>query len=127
MKADVQYNDFIGTAAADISDGLGGVSGDNLESIAKYFGLDENRFKIVGLSIYGRKEFGISLICVDKERSTESKEHIVSMSCNVEDENNILRILFKRLHVVIHDRFDTKYIDKDYDEEARFSDFHEMK
>lgn len=125
MKADVQYNDFIGTAAADISDGLGGIGGDNLETIGRYFNLDENRFKIVALSISGRKEFGISLICVDKQRSTESKEHIVKIICNTRNEEDILSILFKRLNIVIHDRFDTKYVNKDYDEEVRFSDFHE--
>lgn len=126
MKANVQYNDFKGTVALDISDGLGGIGGDNLESIGKYFGLDKNRFDIVGLSISGRKEFSVSMICVDKDRSTSSKEHIVKMRCNIEneDKDDILSILFKRLNIVIHDKFDQKYIDKDYDEEASFSDFH---
>lgn len=110
----------------DISDGLGGVGGDNLESIGKYFGLDKNRFDIVALSINGRKEFSISMICVDKDRSTISKEHIVKMRCQIDDEDkdDILSILFKRLNMVIHDKFDKKYVDKDYDEEANFSDFH---
>ncbi len=126
MKAEVQYNDFKGTVALDISDGLGGVGGDNLESIGKYFGLDKNRFDIVALSINGRKEFSISMICVDKDRSTISKEHIVKMRCQIDDEDkdDILSILFKRLNMVIHDKFDKKYVDKDYDEEANFSDFH---
>jgi len=124
MKANVQYNDFEGTVAADISDGLGGVRGDDLKSIGRFFNLDEERFKIVGLSIYGTDDFYISLICVDKKRSTEHKEHIVKMSCEVENEKEILDILFKRLHIVLYDRFDGKYVNMDYDEEVHISDFH---
>lgn len=127
MKAQVQYNDFEGTVAADISDGLGGVYGDDLESIGKYFNLDENRFKIIGLSIYGTNEFSISLICIDKKRSTDKKEHLVSMSCEVDDEKEILDILFKRLHIVLYDKFDDKYVNMDYDSEVRFSDYHNKK
>lgn len=124
MKASVQYNDFIGTVAADISDSLGAANGDDLVGIGKYFNLDEKRFKIVGLSIYGTNEFSISLICVDKHRSTDQKEHLVSLSCEVEDEKEILDILFKRLHFVLYDRFDEKYFTVDYDSEEHFSDFH---
>jgi hypothetical protein len=125
MKADVSYNDFKGTVAADISDALGVAGGDNLKSIGKYFNIDENRFTIVGLSIYGTDGFSISLICVDKQKSSEGKEHIVSMSCDVDDEKEILDILFKRLHIVLYDRNDNKYEKLNYAEEVRYNDFHE--
>lgn len=126
MKADVQYNDFLGTAAADISDSLGSRYGDNLESFGKYFELDENRFKVIGISIYGRSNFYISLLCVDKQRSSEEKEYIVSMSMNVENDTEILKLLFKRFHVVLHSKFDNKYSGLRYDEEVRYEDFHEV-
>ncbi len=125
MKANVQYNDFKGTVSADISDGLGGPDSDNIKGLAKLFNLDENRFEPIGISLYGVNGFSVSLLCVDKEKSTEEKEHVVSMSCDVENENEIVDILFKRLHIVLHDRFDNKYPDMDYDEEVRYSDFHE--
>ena len=125
MKADVQYNDFKGTVSADISDALGGIGGDDLESIGRYFNLNAERFKIVGLSLYGTDGFYVSLICVDKERSTDQREHVVSMSCDIDDEKEILDILFKRLHIVLHDKFDDKYPNLKYDEEVNFSDFHE--
>lgn len=126
MKASVQYNDFKGTVAADISDFLGGPpNGDDLRSIGKYFNLNEDRFTIVGLSVYGTTNFYVSLICVDKERSSEEKEHIVSMSYDIQNEREILGILFKRLHIVLYDRYDSKYPSLEYDEEVRFSDFHE--
>jgi hypothetical protein len=125
MKADVQYNDFKGTVSADISDALGGMGSDDLETIGRYFNLNAERFKIVGLSLYGTDGFYISLICVDKEKSTEQKEHIVSMSCDIDNEKEILDILFKRLHIVLYDKFDEKYPNLNYDEEVNFSDFHE--
>ncbi len=124
MKADVQYNDFIGTTAADISDGLGTKYGDSLSSFGKFFKINEDRFKVVGISVYGTEEFYISLICVDKQRSNEEKEHIVSMSIEIENEKEILNFLFKRLHIVLHSRFDDKYSKLDYDEEVNYEDFH---
>jgi len=124
MKANVQYNDFIGTAAADIADFLGSKHGDDLESFGKYFKIDEARFKVVGISIYGTDEFYISLVCIDKQKSTSVKEHIVSMSIDIDNPKDILDLLFKRLHIVLHGRFDEKYKDVGYDEEVRYGDFH---
>ena len=126
MKAKTQYNDFLGTVAADISDGLSR-NGDDLKSIAKHFELDTNRFRIIGLSIYGTKNFRVSLVCVDNERSTVEKEHIVKMSLDIEEEKEVLDMLFKSLNIIIHDQFERKYLEKDYDEEVRFSDFHKKK
>jgi len=124
MKATVSYNDFVGTAAADISDALSEYEGDTLKSIGKYFKLDENRFEIVGLSIYGTSDFSISLICVDKTESTEEKAHIVSMMYDVNNNKEILDILFKRLDIVLYSKFDEKYANIENHEEVRFSDFH---
>lgn len=127
MKADVQYNDFIGTSAADISDYLGTKYNDDIESFGKFFKIDEQRFKVIGISIYGVQDSHISLYCIDKSKNAEFKEHIVKMSVSVaeEDQKEILEILFKRLHIVLHSRFDEKFHNLDYDEEVRYSDFHE--
>lgn len=125
MKADVSYNDFKGTVAADISDFLGTPSSDNLKAIGKYFGLNKDRFDIIGLSIYGTSDFFISLICVDKEKSKNGNEHIVKMSVQHDKGNEILDILFKRLHIVLHEKFDNKYPEVDNYEEVYFSDYHE--
>ncbi len=124
MKADVQYNDFIGTAAADISDYLGSNFGDRLKSFGKFFKIDEERFTVIGISIFGTDRFFISLLCVDKDRTTSQKEHIVSIHIDVEDEREILDILFKRLHIVLHSKFDRKYKDMDYDESINYRDLH---
>lgn len=125
MKADVSYNDFTGTVAADISDVIGTkFSRDDMSSIAKYFKIDNTRFKVVGISIYGVNKFLISLICVDLNKSSPSKEHIVNMSIDIENENEILKILFKRLNVILYNKFDKKYPGLGCDEEVRFTDFH---
>ncbi len=124
MKASVQYNDFKGTVAADISDFLGEPAYDDLNTIGEYFNLNQERFKIVGLSIYGTHDFSISLICVDKEKSSPQKEFIVKMSYDIERDNDILDTLFKRFHVVLHDNLDNKYPGLEYDQEVKFSDFH---
>ena len=126
MKADVQYNDFIGTAAADISDFLGSKYGDNLESFGKYFKLDLKRFKVIGLSIYGTENHYISLLCVDSKKSTDEKEHITSISIDIKDDKDFLGFLFKRLHLVLHSHFDDKYPSLRYDEEANYEDYHEI-
>ena len=42
MKASVQYGDFKGTSAADISDH------EDLEAVAEWFGVDTSRYKPVG-------------------------------------------------------------------------------
>lgn len=125
MKADVQYNDFFGTAAADISDFLGSRFGNSLESFGNFFKIDENRFDVIGISIYGTERFYISFLCVDKQKSTTEKEHLVSMSIDIKNEKEILDFLFKRLNIVLHSRFDNKYLDMKIDEEVRYSDFHE--
>lgn len=125
MKVSVSYNDFQGTVAADISDFLGGPGSDDHKSIGKHFGLNEDRFEIVGLSIYGTNDFFISLICLDKEKSNEGDEYIVSMSVDYKEGNEILDTLFKRLHIVLYNKFDDKYPKLDYNEEVRFNDFHE--
>ncbi|WP_419803440.1 hypothetical protein [Mucilaginibacter sp.] len=127
MKADVSYNDFKGSVAADISDALSRYAGDTLKSIGRYFKLDENRFDIIGLSIYGTEEFSISLLCIDKKKSKDGDEHIVSMMYDIGDDKKNLAILFKRLDIVLHERFDEKYPDRNYNEEVRFSDFHETR
>ena len=126
MKASVQYNDFKGTAAADISDAISvNFGGDNLESFANFFKLDKEKFKIIGISFYGIETPSISLLCVDLEKSKSGKEHIVSMRVEWNYERHPLEVLFKRFDVVLHQKYDEKYPQLDYDEEIRYEDFHD--
>ena|GEM_PF-440300 len=124
MKASTNNNDLYGTVAVDIADHLGEDGNDNFKSVSKFFNIDENRFQIVGLSIYGVDGFFISLFCIDKEKSTKEKEHIVKMGY---EDRDTLEALFKRLHIVLHKSPDDKYNNIDYDEEVGYDDFHETK
>lgn len=123
MKANVTYNDLLGTSAADTSDGLAKFHGEGLEGIASYFNLDKSRFKIIGISIYGTTSFSISLICIDKKMSKDNKNYVVSMSIDT-GKDNILGNLFKRLNVVLHDQFDSNNQKIIIDQEVLYSDFH---
>lgn len=128
MKAEVPYNDLRGTAAADISPLVSGCAGGNLEAIESYFNVDRKRFRVVAVSIDGTREFSLSLICVDKVKSTQDKEHLVSLSVDTVDDKKIISILLESLHIVLHDDSDKRYSSPDlnYDEEAFFSDFHQV-
>ncbi|MCA4808052.1 MULTISPECIES: hypothetical protein [Myroides] len=50
MKAEVQFNDFTGSIAADISDIIAAKKGNYISSIGEYFDVDQERFKVVGIS-----------------------------------------------------------------------------
>jgi len=65
------------------------------------------------------------MLCVDKNKSKDGQEHIVSMMYDIGDNKENLDILFKRLNIVLHEKFDERHPDLNYNEEVRFSDFHE--
>ena len=122
MKANTQYDDLLGTSAADISYGF---KEQSLSEIADSFGINRQRFELIGLSLYGPGDFSLSFLCLDLEKSTDEKEHIVSMMFDVEKED-ILNLLFERLSIVLHAKYDEKYPILEYNEEIRYTDFHEV-
>lgn len=124
MKASTPYSDFKGTADADISNSLGKKGYNGMDRLAEFFKLDTVRFKLVGLSIYGTDEFSISLICVDKEKSSEEKDYLVKMMCETENDKHILSKIFENLNIVVHNRFDKKFSDIESAKEVRYGDFH---
>ena len=91
MKADVSYNDFIGTVAADISDHT------DLNAFLKTRGVDTHRYEAIGASFYAGTG---SIICLDKEQSTADKPYTVQMSFENEITQEQFFSLFKRLNVV---------------------------
>lgn len=120
MKARTQYSDLKGTAAADVNSG---VEADKFEFIARDIGLDTERFKIVGVKLYGIPNASISLICLDKTLTTPQKDYIVDMS--IENDNDLVEFIFERFSVVLYDQFDKRYSAIDEVHEVRFSEFHE--
>lgn len=99
MKASVQYNDFRGSAAADISDHT------NLEEYLKSKKVDTNRFNPIGASFYHGYSniFTMSIICIDRHYTTD-KPYIVSLSFDQKISETEFFELFKRFHVIVTTR-----------------------
>jgi hypothetical protein len=117
MIASVQYNDFIGTSAADISDHT------NLNEFLASRGVDTARYDAVGASFYAgySNYFSASIICVDREQSTENKRYIVKIGFEVEIDKDEFFELFKRFNVVISDKYEGTQ-NLEIDEEIIFDD-----
>lgn len=92
MKAKVQYNDFIGTVAADISDYT------DLNKFIKDKGADTERFYAIGASYYSsyNGEPNISIICKDRDKNNE----LINLRFENISKEDFFN-LFKRLDVVI--------------------------
>lgn len=96
MKASVQYNDFVGTAAADISDHI------SLNKFLEDRGVDIERYNAIGAEFYSGEGdfFTASIICEDKQ--TEVGENpIVSIGFEAEFTSEEFFSLFKRFDVII--------------------------
>lgn len=95
MKAKVQYNDYVGTSAADMSDDL------SLKQYLDDLEVDTNRYNPIGATFYvgnQSSEVYFSIICIDKERGDKSKAVKIVVE-NVKLDEVIA--LFKRCHVIL--------------------------
>lgn len=119
MQAKTQYTDLTGTVAADISDFT--TRSNQLHEVANHFNIDQKRFKVIGITIHGIENFSIAFICVDKQKSTDDKEFICKIRIET-TEKEILSLLFKRLHIVLYDKFDEKYRNMEIDDEVFLSE-----
>ncbi len=113
MKAKTHYRDLEGTASADISDFI--ASNNYLQDLCDTFNLDKNKYKILGVAISGTKDLLGSLICLDNEKSTSEREHIVKIELqNVEEP--IIDFLFKQFEVILFSREAKHYEVNEYNE-----------
>jgi len=98
MQASVQYDDFIGTAAADISDDY-----TILNKCLKARGVDIERYESIGAKFHAIYEecFSVSIICIDKQKTTDEKSHLVAIKLEQEFGNEDFFKLFKRFAMVI--------------------------
>lgn len=96
FEASVQYNDFKGSSAADISDFS------SLEDFARIFGIDTTKFIPRGISLYCNYDHfvSVSVICEDVKR----KKKLISISLPEMPISDFLN-QFKRLHVILFERF----------------------
>lgn len=115
MKADVQYNDFKGTAAADISDHR------TLQDFLNSKKVDIAKYESFGATFYSgyNDYFDASIICRDLEKSTDQKSHIVEFHFEVTKDEFFE--FFKRFNVVIYEEHDNDS-NKEPDEIIRMYD-----
>lgn len=112
MKASTQYNDFIGTSAADISDHS------NLSEFLNSRGVDTERYEPIGANFYhGYADFfSGSIICIDRQNSTDTKPYIVQLHFEAEFTHEEFFNLFKRFNVMVTKKYGG-HQDKEIDEE----------
>jgi len=117
MKATVQYNDFVGSAAADISDHF------SLNDFLKERNVDTERYNAIGAEFYcGYSDFfSVYIICVDKDRSTDEKRYLVNIGFEKKITKDEFFDLFKRFNVVITQKYG-KYESQEIEESIRFDD-----
>lgn len=117
MKASTQYNDFIGTAAADISDHS------NLTDFLSSRGVDIERYEPIGASFYNGYAdfFNGSIICIDNQQSTNNNPYIVKIHFNTEFTHEEFFNLFKRFNAVVTRRHGG-HQDREINEEITIED-----
>ena len=117
MKASVQYDDFVGTAAADISDHT------DLGRFLESKGVDIERYEAIGASFYFGENnyFSAAIICIDNEESSEKKKHIIKMRFEKKFTYAEFFNLFKRFNVVVSSKYGD-YENLDIDDEIYFDD-----
>lgn len=107
MKAKVQYNDFLGTSAADFSDDL------HLEDYLKSKGVDTDKYYPIGVEFYSgySSSFQVRFICREKG--------VVGKAIKIGFEQEVSKTeffnLFKRMNVIL--TFGNEYSDWDLDDD----------
>ena len=93
MKATVQYNDYVGSTAADISDFT------NLEKYLEEINVDTKRFHPIGARFYTSygKGCNVAIICEDATNDNS----LVELNLDEMSISDFLS-LFKRLEIIFH-------------------------
>ena len=94
MKADVQYNDYVGTTAADRSDLFIDMPGDMTSIIMNKFGIKLNPadYRFIGVSVNGTKANDMLVYVFFKERNSSK---VIKCTCYSASIQTVLD-LFKR-------------------------------
>lgn len=106
MEATTQYDDAIGTAAADLN-------GRGFSDLQKHFNLDEKTHRIVGISVAGVDKGSFSLLC--EKNDTEPKEYI-SIHVDTHENEDLFKLIFERFNIVLFGKFDKESPKKSFEE-----------
>lgn len=101
MKATVQYNDYVGSAAADIADAFVNSMDEYLSVRSKRF--DKTRYHCIGCELrpYGIDKLDVEFYCRDLQT-----RQIVVVRFNSEFKLSDILVMFKRFAVVIGENID---------------------
>lgn len=113
MEAQTNYNDFIGTAAADFNFSISKLPGANkLEAYEALFQLNTERFKLVGFSIGSNKgRWHLHLQCINKMQDGTGQRRLINMEYVKPLDGNILDALFEKFQITLYRKTDTNYVD----------------
>ena len=116
MKADVQYNDYVGTTAADRSDLFTEMPGDMTSIIMNKFGikLNPNEYRFVGVSVNGTQVDNMQVDVFFKEIISNKVVKCTNYSVNIQSVFD----LFKRFEFLVGEHLED--IDVDTIEEVAF-------
>ena len=92
----------------------------SLQYFAEKFNIDDDRFKVVGIELYGVKNPSLHLICEDSLK-VNNDISFISKIIIPSDRFDIEEIL-EGLHIVLYKNFDEKYKNLDIGEEIRIDD-----
>lgn len=97
MKASVPYSDLAGTASASLD------SPSDLNDFLVSRQVDTDRYSAIGASFYAHDidVFSAAILCLDNEKSTEEKNHIVKFEFEAEFDKEEFFELFKGFEVVV--------------------------
>lgn len=96
MRASVQYNDFVGSAAADIADAFVNSMDEYLSVKSKKY--DKTKYHCIGCELrpYGIDKLDVEFYCRDMQT-----RQIVTMRFNSEFKLSDILVMFKRFAVVM--------------------------
>lgn len=113
MIANTQYNDFKGTVSADICINM------VLNNLLKSHNINTKQFSPIGFNIARsyEKVDRFSIICIDLEKSSDQKNHIVNFFLEDSFNNEDFFKLFERFNLIM---FTTDFKDSniEFDEEV---------
>jgi len=111
MKASTQYNDLFGQAAADIS--YATTKHNDLKEVAEFFNIDTKKYEVIGIDISGNRNFYVSFIAIDIERSADSNKYLVQIKTT---NQTSFDKFFERFHLILLDKFKQDIFKKEIDE-----------
>lgn len=111
MNTTTPYEDMQGFVSADITDST---EMNMLHSLAENYGIDTEKYKVIGLTTYGTEDLILTFLCIDNQQSTDDRKHITSI--NIKDGVEFSD-LFKNMSIVLFSKYHQSLSGCEIDEE----------